>query len=458
MVWDGRWQERAKRGLSMRLQTPPKIEKLRKALHAKAKAEPGFRFYVLYDKVYRADIVAHAYALCRANGGAAGVDDETFEVIESRGREAWLGELAQELRDKRYRAAPVRRVWLEKANGGQRPLGIPTIRDRVVQMAAVLVLEPVFEADLQPEQHAYRAGHSAHDAVRAVHGLVRGGHGEVVEADLSGYFDSIPHAQLMRSVARRVSDRHVLALLKQWLVAPVEESDGRGRWRRTTGAKDTKRGIPQGAPISPLLSNLYMRRFVLGWKVLGHERRLGARIVNYADDFVICCRRGNAPAAMAVMRSMMERMGLAVNESKSAIRRIPHESVEFLGYTIGRCYSRQTGRAYMGTRPSKRSVRRATQAVSRLTARRTERWETESLVGRLNRMLTGWGRYYCLGPVTPAYRAVDAHTRRRLRRWLWVKHKRRGGATKRYPDQFLYDTLGLVRLEQATRDLPWAKA
>ena len=399
MVWDGRWQERAKRGLSMRLQTPPKVEKLRKALHAKAKAEPEFRFYVLYDKVCREDIVAHAYALCRANGGAAGVDGETFEAIESRGREAWLGELAQELRDKRYRAAPVRRVWLEKANGGQRPLGIPTIRDRVVQTAAVLVLEAIFEADLQPEQHAYRAGHSAHDAVRAVHGLARRGHGEVVEADLSGYFDSIPHAQLMRSVARRVSDRHVLALLKQWLVAPVEESDGRGRWRRTTGAKDTKRGIPQGAPISPLLSNLYMRRFVLGWKVLGHERRLGARIVNYADDFVICCRRGNAPAAMAVMRSMMERMGLAVNESKSAIRRIPHESVEFLGYTIGRCYSRQTGRAYMGTRPSKRSVRRATQAVSRLTARRTERWETESLVGRLNRMLTGWGRYYCLGPV-----------------------------------------------------------
>ena len=284
MVWDGRRQERTKRGLSMRLRTPPKVEKLRKALHVKAKAEPGFRFYVLYDKVYRADIVAHAYALCRTNGGAEGVDGETFEAIESRGREAWLGELTQELRDKRYRAAPVRRVWLEKAKGGQRPLGIPTIRDRVVQTAAVLVLEPIFEADLLPEQHAYRAGHHAHDAVRAVHGLARRGHGEVVEADLSGYFDSIPHAQLMRSVARRVSDRQVLALLKQWLVAPVEESDGRGRRRRTTRAKDTKRGIPQGAPVSPLLSNLYMRRFVLGWKVLGHERRLGAHIVNYADD------------------------------------------------------------------------------------------------------------------------------------------------------------------------------
>ena len=199
---------------------------------------------MLYDKVYRDDIVAHAYALCRANGGAPGVDGETFEAIELRGREAWLGELTQQLRDKCYRAAPVRRVWLEKANGGQRPLGIPTIRDRVVQTAAVLVLEPVFEADLQPEQHAYRAGHSAHDAVRAVHGLARRGHSEVVEADLSGYFDSIPHAQLMRSVARRVSDRHVLALLKQWLVAPVEESDGRGGWSRTTRAKDCKRGVP----------------------------------------------------------------------------------------------------------------------------------------------------------------------------------------------------------------------
>ena len=458
MVWDGRWQERAERGLSMRLQTPPKVEKLRKALHAKAKAEPEFRFYVLYDKVYRDDIVAHAYALCRSNGGAAGVDGETFEAIESRGREAWLGELTQQLRDKCYRAAPVRRVWLDKANGGQRPLGIPTIRDRVVQTAAVLVLEPVFEADLQPEQHAYRAGHSAHDAVRSVHEMARRGHDEVVEADLSGYFDSIPHAQLMRSVARRVSDRHVLALLKQWLVAPVEESDGRGGWSRTTRAKDCKRGVPQGAPISPLLSNVYMRRFVLGWKVLGHERRFGAYIVNYADDFVICCRSGNAMAAMRVMRSMMERLGLAVNEEKSGIRRLPNESVEFLGYTIGRCYSRQTGRAYVGTRPSKRSVRRVTQALSRVTARRTEGWGTEALVERLNRMLMGWGRYYCLGPVTPAYRAVDAHMRRRLRRWLWVKHKRRGGATKRYPDEFLYGTLGLVRLSQTTCDLPWAKA
>ena len=441
----------------MSLATPPKVEKLQKALHAKAKGEPEFRFYQLYDKVYREDILDHAYQLCRANGGAAGVDGEDFEAIESRGLEAWLEELRQELRKKSYRAAPVRRVWIAKANGGQRALGIPTVRDRVVQTATVLVMAPIFEADLQPEQYAYRPGRSALDAVRRVHELAREGHKEVVEADLAGYFDSIPHAELMRSVSRRVSDRHLLALVKQWLVVAVAEDDGRGGWRRTTRAKDEKRGIPQGAPISPLLSNLYMRRFVLGWKVLGHERRLGAHIVNYADDFVICCR-GNAPAAMEVMRAMMARLGLAVNEDKTGISRLPDDSVEFLGYTIGRCYSTQTGRAYVGTCPSKKSVRRVTQALSALTAPRYTLLEAEVVVGRLNRLLVGWGNYFCLGPVNKAYRAVDAHARHRLRQWLRHKYKRRGRGMTCYPDEHLYDTLGLVCLPRRTRDLPWAKA
>jgi len=443
--------------LGQSLVTPPKVEKLRKALHAKAKGEPEFRFYQLYDKVYREDLLAHAYRVCRSNGGAAGVDGQDFAAIESRGVEGWLGELKQELRERSYRAAPVRRVWLEKANGGRRPLGIPTIRDRVVQTAVVLVLEPIFEADLQPEQYAYRAGRSALDAVRRVHALARGGHSEVIEADLSGYFDSIPHAELMRSVARRVSDRHLLALVKQWLVAPVEEDDGRGGGKRTTRAKDAKRGIPQGAPLSPLLANLYMRRFVLGWKVLGHERRLGAHIVNYADDFVICCR-GTARQALEVMRAMMARLGLEVNEAKTGISRLPAEDVNFLGYSIGECYSRRTGRAYLGTRPSKHSVRRVTQAVSELTAARNTPLEAEVVVGRLNRLLVGWGNYFCLGPVSSAYRAVDAHARHRLRQWLQRKHKRRGGGTRSCPDAYLEDTLGLVRLGMRTRDLPWAKA
>jgi len=441
----------------MSLATPPQVEKLQKALHAKAKGEPEFRFYQLYDKVYREDILGHAYRLCRANGGAAGVDGETFKAIESSGLEAWLGELTQTLRERCYRTAPVRRVWIPKANGARRPLGIPTIRDRVVQTAAVLVLTPIFETDLQPEQYAYRAGRSALDAVRRVHELVCRGHTEVVEGDLSGYFDTIPHAELMRSVARRISDRHLLALLKQWLVVPVEEDDGRGGWRRTTRAKDEKRGIPQGAPISPLLSNLYMRRFVLGWKVLGYERQFEAFIVNYADDFVICCR-GNAPVVKEVMGSMMRRLGLEVNEDKTGIRRLPAESVDFLGYTIGRCYSAKTGRAYLGTRPSRRSMRRVREAISASTARRYTGVEAEVIVERLNRLLVGWSNYFCLGPVSRAYRAVDFHARHRLGQWLRRKHKRRERGRSRYPDQYLYHTLGLVCLPSRTRDLPWAKA
>ena len=238
----------------MSLVTPLKVGKLQQALHVKAKAEPEFRFYQLYDKVYRWDVLVHAYRLCRANAGAAGVDGLSFDKIESKGLRKWLEELAVDLRKKTYSADPVRRVWIPKANGKERPLGIPTVRDRVVQTAVVLVLEPIFEADLQPEQYAYHRHRSAQDAVKHVHRLVRNGYNEVVDADLSGYFDSIPHADLMRSVARRVSDRSLLSLIKQWLVAPVEEDDGCRGKRRTTRAKRGHRGVPQGAPISPVLS------------------------------------------------------------------------------------------------------------------------------------------------------------------------------------------------------------
>jgi len=278
------------RRLAMSLVPPEKVQKLQAALHAKAKGAPGYRFYVLYDKVCRLDILEYAYRCCKANGGAAGVDNQTFADIEAHGLERWLGELAQALRDKTYRPEAVRRVYIPKPNGKQRPLGIPTIRDRVAQAAAVVVLGPIFEADLEPEQYAYREGRNALDAVQAVHALLKSGHTEVVDADLSGYFDSIPHLELMKSLARRISDRHMLHLIKMWLQAAVEEDDEQGRRQRTTRNKDQGRGVPQGAPISPLLSNLYMRRFVLGWKKLGHEEHLDAHIVNYADDFVICCR------------------------------------------------------------------------------------------------------------------------------------------------------------------------
>ena len=447
--------KRAEIGASL----PPQIKlwELQEALHAKAKGNPSYRFYALYDKIYRADVLAEAWRRSRANGGASGVDGVEFEQIEREGVDQWLGQLAQELKAKRYEPGAVRRVMIPKANGKQRPLGIPTIRDRVVQMAAVLILEPIFEADLQAEQHAYRANHSAQEAVKEVHGWLKKGLREVVDADLSGYFDTIPHEQLMKSLARRISDGAMLKLLKKWLQMPVEESDGRGGKRRSNPARRQGKGTPQGAPISPLLANLYMRRFVLGWKELGYEKKLNARIVNYADDFVILCVN-KGQEVHAAMKQMMEKLGLKVNEDKTRLCRVPEETFEFLGYRFGRCYSTKTGRAYIGTRPSPKKVKGIMERISQKTGRDTLKLETSEKVRELNALVTGWGNYFSLGPVSKAYRAVDAHCRYRLRQWLCAKHQHQGTGTCAYPDEYLYETLGLVRLEKTTSNLPWAKA
>ena len=434
------------------------VRKLQTVLHAKAKEEPGRRFHALVDKVWREDFLRAAWALVRRNGGAAGVDGETVADVKAHGVERWIGELSRDLGDGTYGPSPVRQVLIPKKQPGKfRPLGIPCLRDRVAQTSAMLVLMPIFEADLEPEQYGYRPGRSAKDAVRRVHRLLHQGRNEVVDADLSNYFGEIPHAELMMSVARRVSDGRMLGLVKAWLEMPVVEEDGDGGTRRTNRARKERKGTPQGAPISPLLSNIYMRRFILGWKAQGHARRFGAEIVNYADDF---CVLGKAPAAvmLAVVNRLLDKLKLPVNARKTRCLRCPEESLEFLGYRIGWNYRPHGGGRYIGTRPSKASVQSICHRIGEQTDYRYAWRDAEEVVGRLNRMMSGWANYFDLGQVGPAYRAVDRHAIRRLRQWFCRKHKVRSGGYVRFPDQRLWKYHGLTRLGLRTKYLPWAKA
>src|SRR5499426_2830244 len=288
----------------MSLATPTTIRTLQRKLYSKAKAEPAFRFYLLYDKIHRQDILRHAYALARANAGAPGVDGITFAAIEAAGLEKWLAGLREELVSKTYRPDPVRRVMIPKPNGeGERPLGIPTIRDRVIQTAAKIVLEPIFEADFEDSVYGYRPARGAVDAVKVVHRRLSRGYTDVVDADLSRYFDSIPHDDLLKSVARRVADGSVLRLIKLWLKAPIEERDGDGK-RRMVGGKRNKRGTPQGGVASPLLANIYMNRYLKHWRQSGCGEAFRAHVVSYANDFVILSRGHGAEALTWTMGVM----------------------------------------------------------------------------------------------------------------------------------------------------------
>jgi RNA-directed DNA polymerase len=429
----------------MSLETPDAIRTLQRKLYGKAKREPNFRFYLLYDKVWRADILRHAYDLAHANKGAPGVDGVTFEKIEATGLEDWLLRLGEELRAKTYRPQPVRRVMIPKPGGGERPLGIPTIRDRVAQTAAKLVLEPIFEADLDPAAFGYRPKRSATDAIQAVMVLLRQGHTDVVDADLSKYFDTIPHDELMQSIARRIVDRDMLRLIKQWLKAPVETTDGDGR-RRMEGGKASRRGAPQGGVISPLVANLYMNRFLKHWRGSGRGKAWRAHVINYADDFVILSR-GHAAEALEWTERVMTRLGLSLNRTKTRLCDARRERFDFLGYSFGAHCFRQTGRWFIGASPSKKSVQRLKDKVSAiLVPGNNGTWEEVSAA--LNRLLRGWGRYFSPGSHYVTDRAIEAHLYDRVRNFLVRRRKLPTRGTQHISMRAVFDELGMPRLRQ----------
>jgi RNA-directed DNA polymerase len=429
----------------MSLQTPMWIRKLQRKLYRKAKDDPEYRFYLLYDKICGEEILAYAYDLAKTNQGAPGVDGQSFAQIEAQGRKRWLTELGNELRTKRYKPQPVRRVMIPKPGGGERPLGIPTIRDRVVQTAAKLVLEPIFEVDLEPCAYGYRPQRSAQDAIRKVHELLCGGYTEVVDADLSKYFDTIPHRELMQSVARRIVDREVLRLIKAWLKVPVEERDGKGK-RRWTGGRGKTCGTPQGGVISPLLANLYMNRFLKYWRITERGKVFRAHVVNYADDFVILtCRQ--AAEARDWTGKVMTRLGLTLNEVKTKLREARQESFDFLGYTFGPQRYRKDGHWYLGASPSKKSVARLRQKVNDvLVPGNTGTWP--EVRNRLNRILRGWSTYFNYGTRLLAYRAVDHHVAARVRHFLRRRHQMSSRGTRVLADDVIFGSLGVLRLRR----------
>jgi RNA-directed DNA polymerase len=429
----------------MSLQTPEKIRTLQRKLYCKAKTEPAFRFYLLYDKICREDILRHAYALTRANAGAPGVDGVTFAQIETDGLERWLSGLREELVSKTYRAAAVRRVTIPKPGGGERPLGIPTIRDRVVQTAAKLALEPIFEADFEESAYGYRPGRSAADAIREVHRLVCRGYTNVVDADLSKYFDTIPHSDLLKSVARRIVDRDILRLIKMWLKAPIEEQGSDGK-RRITGGKHNTRGTPQGGVASPMLANLYMNRFLKHWRLTGRNEAFCARVISYADDFVILSR-GKATEALAWTKGVMTKLGLTLNEAKTSRKDARNENFDFLGYTFGPHRYRKDGHWYLGASPSKKSVQRIKTKIGELLVPgNKDAWPTVN--DQLNRLLRGWSAYFSYGTRLQAYRAIDNHVYDRVRNFLVKRHKVQGRGTQRFSRDDVFGEFGVLHLRR----------
>lgn len=432
------------------LETPDKIRELQRKLYQKAKQEKEFRFYLLYDKIYRQDILQHAYELVRSNKGAPGVDGITFEAIQEMegGVERYLLEIAKELKEKKYKPMPVRRVYIPKADGSRRPLGIPTIKDRVVQMAVKMIIEPIFEADFQDNSYGFRPKRDAHQAMDEVSRQIRKGRTEVIDADITKYFDSIPHDKLMELVAKRIVDKNILKLIKMWLKAPVaeEREDGKKIY------KGNEKGTPQGGVISPLLANIYLNVLDTIWKIKKVEERLRGKLIRYADDFVVMCE-GNTERIMRGIKRVMEELELKLNEEKTRTVDVRREGIKFLGYKVEAKVGKK-GWTFSLIQPSEKAEKRIKDEMRRLTSANMHKLPTEMIIDKLNEKVRGWVGYYYYGNCSKTLAKVKSFLEERVRIYLRRKHRRRSRGYKAYPNSYLYDRLGLYKIPTTA---PWTQ-